>query len=345
MAIDGVNNQQQPIQAAQVPVANEEKIQEVVAEIAPLFGTDSSVNVQETKRVDDLAKKRELSDVPEIDDPDLELLAGMAADLEALIALLQAEQDEKTIEATKARIESMKGQLEANHEQTMKKVDESIDEIKKQEKAALANKILGWLGAAIAVVVAVALVCTVGGAPAAFAAIGAAIGMATMTLAETGVTDKLVKAISESIQKDHPDWSKEACDAWAQGIVAGVQIALSVACIVGGGAGSAGTGLIKVSDAVMKGMKIGMTITNSAMAGASVITSSYATSVNYQAAKKEADVTEMQALLVQLQTMLDQETEDLKELLTLLNDALGALIELLESKQETLNTISQHIGA
>ncbi len=344
MAIDGISVQN-PVQQPQTPVANEAQIQQTVAEVAPLFGSNPSVSVQETKRVDDLQAKRDLSDIPELDDADAALLEGVTADLEALIALLQAEQDEKSIQATKARIESLKGQMTAHHEQTMQKVSESIDEIKKQEKASLANKILGWLGAVFAVVVAVALVCTVGGAAAAFAAVGAAIALATMTLTETGVMDKLAKAISQSLKEQHPDWSKAACDAWAQGILAGVQIALSVTCLVGGGAASAGTGLVKVSDAVMKGVKIGMTVANSAMGAAGLASSAASTAINYKASEKQSEVTEMQQLLVQLQAMLDEESDDLKVLLAQLNDALGALIELLESKQDTLNDISRHIGA
>lgn len=344
MAIDGISVQN-PVQQPQTPVANEAQVQQAVAEVAPLFGSNPSVSVHETKRVDDVQRKRELSDIPELDDADAALLDGVAADLEALIALLQAEQDEKSIQATKARIESLKGQMTAHHEQTMQKVSESIDEIKKQEKASLANKILGWLGAVFAVVVAVALVCTVGGAAAAFAAVGAAIALATMTLTETGVMDKLAKAISEGLKKLHPDWSKAACDAWAQGILAGVQIALSVTCLVGGGAASAGTGLVRVSDAVMKGVKIGMTVANSAMGAAGLASSAASTAINYKASEKQSEVTEMQQLLVQLQAMLDEESDDLQVLLAQLNDALGALIELLESKQETLNDISRHIGA
>ncbi len=343
MAIEGIGNPvvQQPVQQ---PVANEAQVQQAVAEIAPLFGSNPSVSVQETRRVEGSTTVRELSDVPELDDADAAILSGVSSDLEALIALLQAQQDEKTIQATRARIESLKGQLTAHHEQTMNKVNESIDEIKKQEKAALANKILGWLGAVFAVVVAVALVCTVGGAAAAFAVVGAAIGLASMTLSETGVTDKIVKAISESIKNDHPEWSKAACDAWAQGIMAGVQIALSIACIAGGGFASAGTGLVQASDAVMKGVRVGMTVTNAAMSTAGLASSAAATAINYQAAEKQADVTDMQQLLVQLQTLLDQESDDLKVLLEQLNNALASVIELLESKQETLNNISQQIG-
>ena len=166
-----------------------------------------------------------------------------------------------------------------------------------------------------------------------------------MTLTETGVMDKLAKAISQSLKEQHPDWSKAACDAWAQGILAGVQIALSVTCLVGGGAASAGTGLVRVSDAVMKGVKIGMTVANSAMGAAGLDSSAASTAINYKASEKQSEVTEMQQLLVQLQAMLDEESDDLKVLLAQLNDALGALIELLESKQDTLNDISRHIGA
>ena len=343
MAIDGIANKgvQQPVQQ---PVANEAQVQQTIAEVAPLFGSAPNVSVQETRRADGQSARAVFS-VPELDDADAELLSGIAADLEALIALLQAEQDEKAVQATKTRIESLKGQLAAHHEQTMKKVNESIEQIEKQEKSALANKILGWLGAIFAVVVAVAMVCTVGGAAAGFAVVGAAIGLATMTMQETGAMDKIAKAISAGLKSLHPDWSKAACDAWAQGNMAGIQIVLSIGCIIGGGVASAGTGLVNASEAVMKGVRIGMVVTNSVMGAAGLASSATATAINYKAAEKQADVTDMQQLLVQLQTMLDQESDDLEVLLAQLNDALASVIELLESKQNALNGISQQIGA
>lgn len=321
-------------------------VKKEIEEIAPLFGTDPNVQVTTggTTRVDGLKKKPETKEIPEIDEADEELLA-IEADLEALIALLTAEQDEKTLEATKKRIESLKAQMEQHHTTTMKKVEESLNEMKKQERASLANKILGWLGVAVACIVAAALVCTVGGSAAAVAVVGAAIAVTMQTLNETGVMEKLAKAISDSMAKTFPNMSKEARDAWAQGIVAGIGIALSLATIIGGGFASAGTGLLKVSEAAMKTVRTAMLVTNSLMTAAGLAGSAAGTVTSYNAQQKQADVTETQQLLLELQTLLEQEQSDLEEILQKLEDAFGTVIDLLQSKQDALNAISMTLEA
>lgn len=352
MAINSVNNNPNVV-PTQLPPDAEKIVEKVVEEILPLFGGDN-LEVTEPRPVHGKGReKREVREIPELDDVDVAMLEGIAADLEAVIAFLQAEQDEKTIEATKARINALKGQLEANHKATMDKVSEAIDKMKQQEKAALANKILGWLGVVVAVVVAVALAVTGAGAVVAgFAIAGAVLSATMMGLTEGGVMDKLAKAIADDIQKHHPDWSKETCMMFAQLSVAAIQVGVSLTCIIGGGvaaaraAGSAATkALIDVSTNVLKGIRIGSMVANGVMATGSIAASGAATGINYAAGMKQAEVTEMQQFLVELQAFLDQESEDLKELLDQLANALGAILDLLQSKQDTLNEIDGNIGA
>ena len=168
MSVEGVNNTSQTQQAYIDPslMPTEENLQKVIEEVATLFGGENSVIVEERTVNGNVHGKehKKVIEVPELDEEEIALLEGIAEDLEALIALLTAEQDEKTIEATKKRIESLKAQLDAHHKYTMGKVDESLTEMKKQEKAALANKIFGWLGVALSVIMAAAMVLTVGGA-------------------------------------------------------------------------------------------------------------------------------------------------------------------------------------
>ena len=107
------------------------------ADMASLLGASGNVTVSQTAGVSGSGKTTSAV-VPELDEAD-EAKAGKA-DLEALLAYLQMETDEKSAEAQSQRIKSLKGQLEAAHDSQMAKIDKSIEEAKKQEKAAKASK-------------------------------------------------------------------------------------------------------------------------------------------------------------------------------------------------------------
>jgi len=357
MAINGVNNGNNTTQLPQQVQGGESgakvleqsaaQLEQAAKELTPLLSSMPSLQVSASKRVEDTKKARDLTEIPEIDEAEPGSLEAIMNDLEALIALLQADQDEKTIEATKKRIESLKGQLEANHKNTMAKINESIDKMKEQEKSSLANKILGWIGVGIALLTAAVLCATGAGAPAAFAVVGAAIGLVTQIMNETGAMEKLTKALSEHLQKTY-GMSKLDADAWAQGIIAGVQIVISLALLAlsfGTNTGSSATALIKLSEEAAKALKVGTTVANGALTVASLASSAASTAINYQASMKQAAVTEMQAFLKELQTLLEEENDDMKQLLEKLQNSFAAVLELLDSKQATLNLISDNIGA
>lgn len=333
-----------------MPTITDADLAEAAAGIKPLLGEDPSVKVSDTprtSRVDDRKGPRTLTDVPEIDDPDGALLA-IEVDLEALIALLTAEEDEKTLQATKKRIESLKSQIEQNHTSTMKKIKESMAEMKKQEKAAKANKILGWLGVAVGFIVATAMIFTVGGAAAGFAMAGALLGAAMQIMTDTGVMDKWAKAIAKSMAKTFPNMSKEARDAWSQGIVAGICLAVTLATSFGAGFAKGGAGLVNASAKMMRiarMVRVATVVGNSALSAAGLTASVTATLYGYHAQQKQADVTEMQKVLLELQTLLEQDQEDLEEILKRLQDAFATVIDLLQSKQDALNQINMNIGA
>lgn len=346
MGVDGVNGGSNPVPVTlNLPENLNEVQQQALDELGPIIDLYESLKTTDIIRVDDDGKvKFNLEDLPELDEADLEDLESIFTDLEELIALLQAEQDEETIAATKARIDSLKGQLKSNHDKTMAKLTDAIDQMKKQEASALANKILGWLGAIVAVVVAAVMCLTVGGSVAAVAVIAAVVGLATQVMNETGAMEKITKAIAKALMENE-GMDKAKAEAVAAGILAGIQIAISVALMVGGGFASAGAQAEKLTDAAIKALKIGMLVTNSVMAAASISSSIAATVINYIAQMKQAEVTEMQAILLQLQTLLEQESEDLKQLLEKLQECFGDIVELLESKQETLNKIGDEIAS
>jgi len=356
MSVENIGANRAVQQMPEELIAGEETIQKVVDEILPILGDGASVSVTSGRRVDGSERARALRDVPELEKADLEaLVTTLEADLEALVALLTAEQDEKSIAAAKARIESLRGQMKARHDKTMKKVDESIEAMKDQEKAAKANRILGWLGVAVAIISAIAMVATAGlCAPAVLALVGAGIGLACQVLTETGHIEKLTKAISDSIKKSHPDWSREKCDFFAQLSTFAIILAATLPCFIGGHFAKGGVEASKflvqkvgaeLAQKIVNGVRIGTTAANIGMSGLSAVAGGVGSAMNYKAAEKQADVTEMEQFLAQLKALLEMEQNEIEELLSKLQDAFSTVVELLDSKQKTLNQISMEIGA
>lgn len=348
MGIEGVNNQQQIAQPTAMPAESE--VQEIVAEVAPLLSADTNLSVAETRATDKGQRTRELKDVPEIDEADMELLRQCAVDLEALLAYLQADQDEAQLLAAKARIQSLQGQLAAAHEESMNKVNESIDAMKEQEKSAKLNKILGWLGVVMAVAMAVVSVLTCGGAAAVCACVCAGLAVGMQVLNETGAMDDLVDAIAKFVQDcavffSGGKVSEAEAEAIAQMIIAAVEIAIAIACTVcsmGGG----GAGVLKdLTEETLKTIKTACLVVGTTFSVAGIGGGIYGGVASYEANSAQADVTEMQGVLKKLQTMLDEETEEMQQLIQQLMDSLGAVMDLLNSKQDAISEITMNIGA
>lgn len=317
------------------------------ADVASLLGVAGGVTVSQTAGVAGSGRAA-TPVVPELDEAD-EAKAGQA-DLEALLAYLQMETDEKSAEAQSQRIKSLKGQLEAAHDSQMAKIDKSIEEAKKQEKAAKAQKFLSWLGAIFAcVVAAVVTVCT-GGLAAGFAIAGAALALSSAILSTTGADKKIMKWMSGVLQDMHPDWSKQECDAWAQGIFGASELVLGLATSIGGGVSAARAaakgvaGAVKLSQTAAKVMRLAMNIGNGVMQTASLATTAATTATGYMAGRAQADSTEAQAVLSKLQKFLEESEEDLQAILEQIASTGSNLLELLESKTDTLNKINQEIG-
>lgn len=317
------------------------------ADVASLLGASGNVTVSQTAGVSGSGKTTSAV-VPELDEAD-EAKAGKA-DLEALLAYLQMETDEKSAEAQSQRIKSLKGQLEAAHDSQMAKIDKSIEEAKKQEKAAKASKFLSWLGAIFAcVVAAVVTVCT-GGLAAGFAIAGAALAVSSAVLSTTGADKKIMKWMSGVLQDLHPNWSKQDCDAWAQGIFGACELVLGLATSIGGGVSAARAaakgvaGAVKLSQTAAKVMRLAMNIGNGVMQTAGLATTAATTATGYMAGRAQADATEAQAVLQKLQKFLEESEEDLQAILEQIANTGSQLLELLESKTDTLNKINQEIG-
>jgi len=345
----------------QPSVVQESVSKQAVEDVLPILNAAGNLNVTEMRGTDKIQGKtgddvEGSGEVPTLDEADRELLERLVVDLEALVAKLTAEQTKAQIQSSKDRIESLQGTLKQQHENSMAKIGETLDNLKEQYKAKLLQDILGWLGVIVTVVMAVVSVLTCGGAAAAFAVIGAVIAVGLQVCNETGATEELIKLIADSLVES--GMSKQEAEAAAQLIFAFISLALSLVSVVGGAASAAKAAkdvaagvakaaktLIKVSTQIQKGIQVGMAVAGGVMSALSLAAGTASMIINYKASEAQAAVTELQAILKKLQTMLEEEEGDLKELLKQLSDCMSAVIELLVSRQDTLNVASMNISA
>ncbi len=331
----------------QMPVqpSAEEIAAKTVEQMASILGAaGGSVQVSQAKGVSGEQPRVGATSAPVVDEADEALAAK--ADLEALVAYLQMAMDEQQAEVQAKRIDSLKGQLKSAHDSQMDKINESIEKAREQEKAAKAQRALSWLGAIFAVFVAVVVTVCTGGAAAAFAIAGAALAVGSLIMSETGADKKLLKAMSASIRDDF-GCSKQTADAWAQGIYGAVQLVLGLTCAIGGGAAAAGgaQGMVKLGTTAANVLKYAQSIGGGLMGVTGMATTAASTALGYQAGVSQAEATEAQAVLDKLMKFLEESEEELQAILEQLMNAGGALMELLESKTDTLNRITQEIGS
>lgn len=289
--------------------------------------------------------------VSEVSRPELdEAVETEEVDLEALLGFLQSETDEKSAKALSKRLESLKSQLDNAHKAQMDKIDKSIKEAEKQAAAAKAQRALGWLGAIFAVAVAVIVTITTGGLAAGFAIAGAVLAVSSLVMSETGADRKLMKAMANSLKEDHPGWSKQKCEAWAQGIYGGIELVLGLATAIGGGVsaaravGKATETAVKVSASTARILRLAQNIGNGVMQTGSLLTTGFSTGYGYSAGKAQAEATDSEAVLTRLQKVLEESEEDLEEILSQINDVFGDILKLLESKTDMLTKVTQEIG-
>ena len=336
----------QVAEMAQNAGVDAQKILEAAQVIASLLG-GANVQVSQTNGVEGRTGANPTTSAPELDEADLEK-AGKA-DLEAVVAYLQMKMDEEMAKVQGERLESLKGQLQSAHDTQMEKIENSIKEAQKQEKAAKAQKAFGWLSAIVAVVVAVVVTVTTGGLAAGFAIAGAALAVSSAVMNETGATKAICKAISNSLQ-EHQGLSKTKADAAAQGIFAACELVLGLACGIGGGVASARMAAKAAADgakllsAAAKAAKIVISVSTGVIQAGGLATAAASTAIGYQAGKAQADATENQAYLTKIQKMLEECEEDLEAILDQLMSAGADMLALLESQTDTANKITQEIG-
>jgi len=284
--------------------------------------------------------------VPALDNPDD--TAQKEANLSKLISYLQLDNEERQTEMAKERIELQQQTIDSEHEGRMNEIESSIQKMKDAEKASLASRIFGWIGAALSVVAAVALTIVTGGAAAGFAIAGAVLAVSSLVLNETGAMDSITKSLTDALVG--AGMSKNNAKLAASLFINLAIVALSAGCSIGGmvsGISSAANGIVKLSESALniaKTVQNSITVASSAVGVCSLASGGVSTYYSYKSESAKADVTELQKFITTLQQRLNESEEELKQLLQQLESGLGMVANMVSSATDTSDAIAQNLG-
>ncbi len=327
-----------------------ETSKEVVRDALAVIGTVLRVsNTPNAAPTGEVGTSTGATGIPALDNP-ADAVAMQAA-LEKLLAYLKLENDEQQAAMAKDRIEIQKDEIEKRHGEEIEKIKETMKEMDKAAKAALATKIFGWLMAALAVVFAVVASIATGGA-AVGAIVGAVVAVGMAVANETGAIEKLTEKLADSLK------DAGLSDRAAQ-ILAAVIIALAAAAIsIGSGFGATG-----IANAVAKGAETAAKVTMSATQAAAQVAKTVtqlvmgamglatlgagvgATVQGYKAGIAQSELTEMQKFLAIISQRLEESEEELQEILNQIQNSIAGIIEILTSETDTQKEIAQQMGA
>jgi len=288
------------------------------------------------------------TNVPALDNP--ADVKQVEANLMKLVAFLQLDNEERQTQMAKDRIELQKSNLDVEHKERMKDIDDSIKKMKDAEKAAKVSRIFGWIGAVLAVAAAVALTLVTGGVAAGFAIAGAVIAVSSLVLNETGAMDKITEAIVDKLMEANPNMSRSDAMLKASLIVNLTIMGLSIGCSVGGmvsGIASAANGVLKLSKTaidVAKTVQNAVTITSTGVAVGALAAGGANTYFTHRSENAKADVTELEKFITMLQQRLDESQEELQILLQQIESGIGKIAELISSATDTSDEIAQKLG-
>ncbi len=323
------------------------KAKEVISKaLEVLAGANVKVTRSDSTGTDGVAEKKTngATSVPSLDNPADP--KQMEANLEKLIAFLQLDNEKRQTAMAKDRIEMQKDNLKTEHDGRMKEIKKTLDKMDQAQKAQLANRIFGWLGAIISVFSAIAVTIATGGAAAAFAIAGAALAVTSLTLNETGAMEIITKKFSEHMQEKY-GWSKEKADLFASLTINLGMMALQLGCSAGAlfKAVSSVPQTFSTIANIARTAQTGLAIGGLALSGVGLVSGGVSTYMTNRSQKSQADVTELEKFLQQLQQQLDETEEELQQLLQLLQNGIGQVASIITSATDTSAEISRKIGA
>ena len=319
-----------------------ESATQTVKEVASLLG-NRSISLAAAAPKGEVGNTAGANGVPVLDSPDDE--KAKEADLEKLVAYLQLENEKEQTETATKRIETMKGELETEHQNRKEKIQKALDDMDAAAKARTANKVFGWIMTGLAILGAV-VACVMTGGIAVGAVIGAGIALTAQILNETGTMDKIVNGLADKLHE--AGMSKSGAQILAQIIVTSIIILCSV------GAGAAGgmvAGATKTASAVMMALRHAAELAQPFLkigTGVMGVIGTFSGAVgiyeNYKAGMSQADATETEKYIAIIQQRLDEAQEELEKILDIIQSFVGQIAQLLSSQTDTTAEIASKMG-
>ena len=313
-----------------------------------LSGASVTVTRSDNTSVTGTGEKKTMgaTSAPALDNPDD--IAQKEANLSKLVSYLQLDNEERQTDMANERIELQQKTLDTEHKSRMNEIENSIQKMKDAEKASLASRIFGWIGAVLSVIAAVALTLVTGGAAAGFAIAGAVLAVSSLVLNETGAMESITEKLTEALKES--GMSKNDAKLAASLIVSLAIVALSVGCSVGGmvsGVSSAANGVLKLSESalnVAKTVQNSITVANSAVGTCSLASGGTSTYFTYRSESAKADVTELEKFITTLRQRLDESEEELKQILQQIENGIGVVADMVSSATDTSDEIARNLG-
>ena len=332
------------------------KAKEIVSKALEIL---AGANVRVTRSDDTSAsgvgerKTTGATNVPSLDNPgDAKQLQ---ANLEKLVAYLQLDNEERQTQMAKDRIEIQKDNLETEHKDRMKELEASFKKMDDAEKARMASRVFGWLGAVLAVVAAVVVTVVTGGAAAAFAIAGAALAVTALVMNETGAMESLTNKLSEHLQEKY-GMSKSQAQLAASLIINISIMVAQLGCAIGSAASAAASAAKAAADAAAAGATAAsasttattvqsvVTIANTAVSAGGLASGGVNSFFTYRSDDAKADVMELQKFITMLQQRLDESEEELQLIVEQIQGAIGKIADLISSATDQSAEIANNIG-
>ena len=323
---------------------NSTKAKEIVSKALEIL---AGANVKVTRSDDASAtgvgerKTTGATNVPSLDNPgDAKQLQ---ANLEKLVAYLQLDNEERQTQMAKDRIEIQKDNLETEHKDRMKELEKSFKKMDDAEKARMASRVFGWLGAVLAVVAAVVVTVVTGGAAAAFAIAGAALAVTALVMNDEHLQEKYGMSKSQA--------------QLAASLIINISIMVAqLGCAIGSAASAAASAAKAAADAAAAGATAAsasttattvqsvVTIANTAVSAGGLASGGVNSFFTYRSDDAKADVMELQKFITMLQQRLDESEEELQLIVEQIQGAIGKIADLISSATDQSAEIANNIG-
>ncbi len=330
--------------------ADATELKEVVGKaMEVLAGANLSVTKSDATGAAGAAERKTTgaTNVPALDNPGD--LKQVQANLEKLVAYLQLDNEERQTQMAKDRIEIQKDNLETEHKDRMKELEASFKKMDDAEKARMASRIFGWLGAVLAVVAAVVVTVVTGGMAAGFAIAGAALAVTALVMNETGAMDSLTNKLSEHLQEKY-GMSKSQAQLAASLIINISIMVAQLGCAIGSAASAAASAAKAAADAAVTvsttaaKVQSVVTIANTAVSAGGLLSGGANSFFTYRSDDAKADVMELQKFITMLQQILDESEEELQQIVEQIQSAIGKIADLISSATDQSAEIANNIG-